>query len=778
MLMPLYHKNLESQNDTLASPSASGSGLRFQSQPVEDIRNIRRGNGSKSSSTVAAHTKMRLLSKVEQNMRQNQQGHHQRQQHHQNVNRLIHTAATGNGVVVDVDVDDGLLTPMRNKPQPYSSTSNGGGAAATAAAAAAAAVAASKGETRAERNLWSRAEMLEMLSIMQNINALEQLKDRNIKSEHVFRQIEQIMRSKNYVKKSSIQIWTKWKFLKSTYNTTTRHGTGIPKVVPEEVYRVLCRMLGNSSDGGSIGGGSGAGGSNSNISECDNSMDSSKTLGDDSKEDMLGVEHPIFGYRLGAIKPEPIDTGYDDVLKVPDSISEQDTRETLDFEPSVEITHSDHSEMANHMPFVVSVKHEPEMDLGMDGTNTPPPTAPASPSPPPGAHGGDSHDDDMYTPMPPLRVASFAKGSDYGLRRNSQPANMHGADRQTPALSKGKQNRSLPLQSTSNINFVHPTSKLMLPRKIPVRLPRDISVQPAGMRLKPVPIRDTGYSLRPERNIPDLEQSISPPHSPTQATHNQQLLLSRGQQPPRYSLPPYAASTSRQAQLMSQQHQQRKRRTNPDNSPVPVKLQRSSTHYETTSRTARGNLHDEEQKLTNEEPQSNRIQQHQQQLDEVFSNELSQLADAMREAQKEMLEDFFKQQREFARREHEFQMRQDTLIMQALRRQTDTLLRTANELLGMSSNTNETRKFKKNNRSGSSDKTKTTEVPETELLEPDLVIEKGHNSTETIDDEEELDEVTQLDDGDEAHGSNESDMSTLAMSASAMSEYDGINADV
>ncbi|EDW82937.2 uncharacterized protein Dwil_GK22589 [Drosophila willistoni] len=773
MLMPPYHKNLESQNETFASPSASGSGHKFQSQPAEGITNITRNNGGKSTSscsTVAAHTKMRLLSKVEQNMRQNKQGHQQRQQqHHQNVNRLIHTAATGNGVVVDVDEDDGLLMPMRNRPH-----SNGGGTAAAIAAAAAAAVAAaaSKGDTRAERNLWSRAEMLEMLSIMQNINAVQQLKDRNIKSEHVFRQIEQIMRSKNYVKKSSIQIWTKWKFLKSTYNTTTRYGTGTPKVVPEEVYRVLCRML--SNDGESIGGGSGAGGSNSNISECGNSMDSSKTLADDPQDDMLGVEHPIFGYRLGAIKPEPLDTGYDDVVKVSDSMSEQDTRETLDFEPSVEITHSDHSETANHMPFVVSVKNEPEMDLGMDGTNTPPPTAPASPSPPPGAHGGDGNDDDVYTDMPPLRVASFAKGSDYSLRRHSQPANVHGTDRQLPAASKGKHNRSLPLQSTSNINFVHPTSKLMLPRKLPVRLPRDISVQPAGMRLKPVPIRDTGYSLRPERNIPDLEQSISPPHSPTHAAQYQQPLVSRGQQPPRYGLSPYAASTSRQAQLMSQQPQpqQRKRRLNHEDSPVPVKLQRSSTNYETAPKSARsGHYDEEEQKLTNEEPQSNRTQQqHQQQLDEVFSKELSQLAEAMREAQKEMLEDFFKQQREFARREHEFQMRQDALVMQALRRQTDTLLRTANELLGKSSNTNETRKIKKITRSGIKERTKTTEVPETELLEPDLVIDKAVESTEIIDDDEELDEVTLLDDGDEAQGSNASDMSTLAMSASALSD--------
>jgi len=256
-------------------------------------------HGHASHTTVAAHTKMRLLSKVEQNMRQNQQNQSQNQNpgQSQSINKLIITAATGNGLVGDVDE---LLTPMRSKadnadhdysPSNYHKESH----------------------SRPERNLWSRAEMLEMLSIMQQMNALDQLNDRNVKSEHVFRQIEDVMRSKGYVKKSSIQIWTKWKFLKSTYNTTTRHGNGVPKVVPEEVYRVLCRMLSEHSSGNYSGSGSviniGIG------SECGNSMDSSnadlrKTIADsEDVKDELGVEHPIFGFRLGLIKPEPLDTG-------------------------------------------------------------------------------------------------------------------------------------------------------------------------------------------------------------------------------------------------------------------------------------------------------------------------------------------------------------------------------------------------------------------------------------------------------------------------------------
>lgn len=280
MLMPRYM----GLND-----SSSSSGNRGPTATITSSSS----NSSLGSppTTVAAHTKMRLLSKVEHNMRQSQG------QSGQDINSLLHTASSGNGVVGDVD---GLLTPMRIKahvsPPPSSSSLSGSSSGKCDSAL--------QGSTRPERNLWSRAEMLEMLNIMQNMNALEQLNDRNQKSENVFRQIEEVMRSKGYVKKSGIQIWTKWKFLKSTYNTTTRHGTGIPKVVPEEVYRVLCRML-----GGERRSGSNSNNVSASLSEGGNSMDSAKTLSEDPKEDILGVEHPIFGFRLGPIKPEPIDTG-------------------------------------------------------------------------------------------------------------------------------------------------------------------------------------------------------------------------------------------------------------------------------------------------------------------------------------------------------------------------------------------------------------------------------------------------------------------------------------
>lgn len=716
-------------------------------------------------------------------MRQSQ-GHIQSNQSNasgQDINHLLHTASTGNGVVDDVD---GLLTPMRIKAHmspPYSAGSS--------------VKSDSLGYSpRPERNLWSRAEMLEMLSIMQNLNALEQLNDRNMKSEQVFRQIEEVMRSKGFVKKSSIQIWTKWKFLKSTYNTTTRHGTGVPKVVPEEVYRVLCRMLSDTNHGG------GNSNVNGSLSECGNSMDSSKTAGDDNKEDILGVEHPIFGFRLGPIKPEPIDIGYETTEKH-DMVSEPDM-ESFDYEAGSSHADNGDQEDVPHLPFIVSVKHEPDVDLGMDTTNTPPPTAPASPSPPP-VTVDDTEDDSVYssTPVapPPLRVASFAKGE---LRRPT-----HGIlqiDRPPPTLTKmgqqqipnpGQMSRSVPLQSTSSINFVHPHSKLMLPRRqnpnssqSGLRLPRDISVQSTGMRMKTVPMRDTGYSLRPDRMTHDIDQSTS---SPPQSPSTMSSLLGRGP-PPKYQIAGQqaGASTSRQAHMMSShqltpvQHQQlqpRKRRLGQSpvmGMPVPVKLQRSSNMYGSAPKDIRSHpaVGEESKKKSSEEE----TKQRRKRQDELLAKELSQLASAMRTAQKEMLQDFFLQQKEIARREHVFQMKQDSLVMRTLRRQTDALLRTANELV---SGVSEAAKMEPDDKEGVIPETQMPFEPETELQTPESEEDNengegyaGDDVQETMEEpdyEDNEDDDYEHDEDEEDEGDYDENMandSDLEMSNLAMSE--------
>lgn len=286
-----------------------------------------------SNTTVAAHTKMRLLNKVEQNMRQNQQQIHQAHSAGYSlqttptppttghINKLINTAATGNGLVGDVDE---LLTPIRRDskahimtfPNPRESdgnasstssttSSNGGGVGSGASGGASFGGKDSLNYySRPERNLWTRAEMLQMLSIMTRINALEQLNDRNVKSEHVFRQVEEEMYNQGYTKKSSVQIWTKWKFLKSTYNTSMRQGNVTPKVVPEEVYRVLCQMLQENIviKGVKVQ-------APKSIASCKESSSMSMqavTKAEVPENEDCQVEHPIFGFRLGLVKSEPL----------------------------------------------------------------------------------------------------------------------------------------------------------------------------------------------------------------------------------------------------------------------------------------------------------------------------------------------------------------------------------------------------------------------------------------------------------------------------------------
>lgn len=219
----------------------------------------------------------------------------QKQQNH--ISQLLNTAAAGTGVVGDVDA---LLTPIQMTPV------------------------AVKTESKPERNLWREDEMLQMLTFMHSTNALELLNDKTVKSEKVFRNVEKLMYNCGYRKKSYMQIWTKWKFLKSTYMTSTRAGV-IPKVVPYKIYQMLHKILSNSgingeatsslddynSDGGLVisnvesaclTNGSKEKESQPNLNDA--SLDNDRDADDES-----GLAHPIFGFRLGLVKEEPVDGG-------------------------------------------------------------------------------------------------------------------------------------------------------------------------------------------------------------------------------------------------------------------------------------------------------------------------------------------------------------------------------------------------------------------------------------------------------------------------------------
>ncbi|XP_055857253.1 uncharacterized protein LOC129920094 [Episyrphus balteatus] len=129
-----------------------------------------------------------------------------------------------------------------------------------------------------ERNLWREQEMLTVLQIIREKKLLPLLNDKTVRSEAVFRKVEKEMFERGFCKKNFQQIWTKWKFLKSTY-MTSRRVHQIPKIIPLEVYESLDELLStefqndgsmSSYDGGDYddagGGGCGGGGYSGNVS--------------------------------------------------------------------------------------------------------------------------------------------------------------------------------------------------------------------------------------------------------------------------------------------------------------------------------------------------------------------------------------------------------------------------------------------------------------------------------------------------------------------------------
>lgn len=99
-----------------------------------------------------------------------------------------------------------------------------------------------KRRMKPERNLWREDEMLCMLDIFKDYKALELLNDKNTKGEEVFQDIEKEMSKMGYRKKTYNQIWTKWKFLKSTY-TTSRRSNSFPNYLTLDVYQAIDNIM-------------------------------------------------------------------------------------------------------------------------------------------------------------------------------------------------------------------------------------------------------------------------------------------------------------------------------------------------------------------------------------------------------------------------------------------------------------------------------------------------------------------------------------------------------
>lgn len=165
-----------------------------------------------------------------------------------------------------------------------------------------------------ERNLWREDEILTLLKIFRDNNYVELLSDKNTKSEIVFRGMEDQMAAYGYNKKNYQQIWTKWKFLKSTY-MTSRRANVIPKVITTKTYLSLDNLLSSTfsihyqhqdsdsfyENGSRYDSETSMGSNNNSIS-----MNNNHSL---PIPETRFMEHPIFGSRLEEdyVKSEPLD---------------------------------------------------------------------------------------------------------------------------------------------------------------------------------------------------------------------------------------------------------------------------------------------------------------------------------------------------------------------------------------------------------------------------------------------------------------------------------------
>lgn len=214
---------------------------------------------------------------------------------------------------------------------------------------------------RTERNLWRQDEIFALLHTMQETYALERLNDKSLKSDTVFKDIEENMFEKGFRKKSAIQIATKWKLLKSTYTTSRRDGV-VPRMITPDIYAELHKMLRHcnsrrnrktnnmviktnyidqqedssnflppnsaTSSHHSADQSNGDGSVHSMIISrieggiCElavkgEELPAGRTPLDHHPTDDLNVAHPIFGYHLGSVKTEP----YEEIGKLPLSSS-------------------------------------------------------------------------------------------------------------------------------------------------------------------------------------------------------------------------------------------------------------------------------------------------------------------------------------------------------------------------------------------------------------------------------------------------------------------------
>ncbi|XP_037950191.1 1-phosphatidylinositol 3-phosphate 5-kinase-like [Teleopsis dalmanni] len=556
-------------------------------------------------------------------------------QHH--INNLLSTAANGQRDV------DALLSPIK-KPQ-------------------------SRADLKPERNLWRTDEILRMLIIMQNINAVELLNHKNLKSETVFRNIEQQMHECGYRKKSYSQIWTKWKFLKSTYTTSKRNNT-IPKMIAMEIYEQLHQMLDNvcneSSNSNASNDGDSSNGAHLTVSGLESTCPENDTnckkpkrkLEENCSEEENGLDmaHPIFGFRLGLVKSEPVDNGYE--TNTNNSSTETDMNnqnntamDTTSLPPSTDFSVSIKKEIVEPQspPPLVMSNAPPELYINKQIQITPIQKLIVSPNTVRPLTPGEIK---KNAPLPPLRIAPFAKSTNANAlkprERSPPPLTIKAIPQQklSSGISKKNIHNSLPPRLLQKPVHVSPT---------PVRLTKANELQANAFRLKPH-IKDS--------EIPDF--------GATTPTIPQQQFFSIYQDEP---------STSQQAMLNAKQTKSRKRRLEIPPPPAPCKkiiitpatsksTENKNIVYNTAQRMKLKDLFEEEKQTSSAQEQK-----------DLFENELIELNNSLLQVQREVLSEFFKQQMEIARSEHEFQLKQDQMIMETFQAQSNYLMEAAKKLI-------------------------------------------------------------------------------------------------
>lgn len=621
------------------------------------------------------------------------------QHQQQHINQLLNTAATATGIVGDVDA---LLTPIQNT-------------------------------NTMPRNLWRTNEIMEMLIIMQEIKALELLSVKTIKSDLVFRKVERIMNLRGFRKKSHIQIWTKWKFLKSTYTTSRRNGI-IPKMIPQPIYEELHKMLQNANSSCSGRSTSDCGNSTTSLDgddsngaiaiNCSNGSESKlvisgveggysvggkssldgRVVGPESDEEN-GLAHPIFGFRLGLVKQEPADTGYECL-----NVKEKDSTASIQFQTEVkqEATEEDDAPSvstspAPQVPSEEQPKHQqpqrqtiPEIMIlsrrstrpsttintttttsTPNVTSTPKANITASQTQPEAANTSSS------TPLPPLRIARFAKIPSSEITTDSN------ANLPPPPLTMNPTSHTLRLSSAYSSGTYAINGKgnsgnnvLTFTRKLANMNPQTVTITTPGHQTSVNP-----YIRQPEVVMPDLNVAPVAPHE------------HRAPQP-FYGFPD-GPSTSQQAQQQQvQQIEARKRRLKASlmNALPPKRVNRApETLTKSTSRQANlefnSQFNDDGLNDSSNEEDNSIYQTHPQhggdqpspdntERNQGYTKVLQDMAISLRQMQREAINEFFKRQMKLAREEHEFQMHQDALLMQAFKEQAHQFQQMSKELLG------------------------------------------------------------------------------------------------